>query len=135
VGTAAILNRFGLTVALAALPVMCIGGLLLCGAVPTLAVVSSLMVVERITAFGLSGPGMRVLYTVVEPDEKYKAQNFIDTVVYRGGDALSGWLKESGLAPAMMLAILLPIAGVWLYACLALERMHWAKVGEFAPVR
>ena len=26
-----------------------------------------------------------------EIEEKYKAKNFIDTVVYRGGDALSAW--------------------------------------------
>ncbi|MNE04105.1 hypothetical protein D3C80_966280 [compost metagenome] len=28
-------------------------------------------------------------------EDKYKAKNFIDTVVYRGGDALSGWVKRA----------------------------------------
>ncbi|HEX5478000.1 MAG TPA: hypothetical protein VFX09_09105, partial [Burkholderiales bacterium] len=28
---------------------------------------------------------------IVPREERYKAKNFIDTVVYRGGDALSGW--------------------------------------------
>ena len=32
------------------------------------------------------------LFTVVPRSERYKAKNFIDTVVYRGGDALSGWV-------------------------------------------
>jgi hypothetical protein len=35
-----------------------------------------------------------MLFTVLPAEDKYKAKNFIDTVVYRGGDALSGWLKR-----------------------------------------
>jgi AAA family ATP:ADP antiporter len=31
---------------------------------------------------------------VLPAEAKYKAKSFIDTVVYRGGDALSGWLKR-----------------------------------------
>ncbi|MCX4197491.1 hypothetical protein OMR07_19630 [Methylobacterium organophilum] len=30
----------------------------------------------------------------LDAESKYKAKNFIDTVVYRGGDALSGWAKS-----------------------------------------
>ena len=33
----------------------------------------------------LDNPAIKVLYTQVEPEEKYKAQNFNDTVVFRGG--------------------------------------------------
>jgi ATP:ADP antiporter, AAA family len=35
-----------------------------------------------------------MLFTSVSPEQKYKAKNFIDTVVYRGGDAISGWVKR-----------------------------------------
>ena len=35
-----------------------------------------------------------MLYTVLPAEQKYRAKNFIDTVVYRGGDALSGWVKR-----------------------------------------
>ena len=127
-GTAAILRRFGLTAALAALPVVCIAGLLLIGALPTLAIVSGVMAFERITAFGLAGPAMRVLYTVVDPAEKYKAQNFIDTVVYRGGDALSGWMFGAfgalALSAGMTIGLTLPFAVAWLVSCLGLGRMQ-----------
>ena len=34
-----------------------------------------------------------MLFTVVPTEAKYKAKNFIDSVVYRGGDAVSGWAK------------------------------------------
>ncbi|MNP76985.1 hypothetical protein D3C76_1743220 [compost metagenome] len=36
-----------------------------------------------------------MLFTVLPAEDKYKAKNFIDTVVYRGGDALSGWVKRA----------------------------------------
>lgn len=130
-GTARILTTFGLTAALAALPVVCLGGLLTIGLVPTLAVVSGVMVVERITAFALAGPAIRVLYTVVDPDDKYKAQNFIDTVVYRAGDAASGWLF--GIAGKAIVVVALPFALAWLIASRGLERMHQERAGGMRP--
>jgi len=44
----------------------------------------------------------------VPREERYKAKNFIDTVVYRGGDALSGWMFAG---PAAFLAA--GLAAVW----------------------
>jgi ATP:ADP antiporter, AAA family len=133
-GTAALLRRFGLTAALAALPVVAILGLLVIGTLPTLGIVSGVMAFERITAFALAGPAMRVLYTVVDPAEKYKAQNFIDTVVYRGGDALSGWMfgifASLALSPVVTIAITLPFAIAWLVSCLGLGRMQAERAGN-----
>ncbi len=127
-GTAFLLRRFGLTAALAALPVVCIAGLLLIGTLPTLAIVAGVMAFERVSAFALAGPAMRVLYTVVDPDEKYKAQNFIDTAVFRGGDALSGWMSllftSIHASPALSIALTLPFAGAWLVSCLGLGKMQ-----------
>jgi AAA family ATP:ADP antiporter len=58
-----------------------------------------------------------MLYTVVLPEQKYKAKNFTDTVVYRGGDALSGWVKRGldvlGDHPALAMVIGAGIALVW----------------------
>jgi len=122
IGTAWLIGRFGLTAALAALPVVCLGGLALFGLVPTLGVVSTIMVVERITAFALAVPAMRVLYTVVDPDAKYKAQNFIDTVVYRAGDAASGLVSHQ--AGTLLLIAVIPFGVLWLAACAGLGAMH-----------
>ena len=85
----------GLSVAASALPAVTIAGLILYAAVPELRVVAAIMVVERVTAFALSNPALKVLYTAVDVDERYKAQSFIDTVVYRAGDALSGAVFNS----------------------------------------
>jgi ATP:ADP antiporter, AAA family len=40
---------------------------------------------------------MEVLFTVVKREDKYKAKNVIETVVYRTGDQIGGW-SYSGLA-------------------------------------
>jgi AAA family ATP:ADP antiporter len=65
-----------------------------------------------------------VLFTVVSPAEKYKAKNFIDTVVYRGGDALSGWFSAGlgalGLGPGGIALVAVPLAVAWLVSGLRL---------------
>ena len=85
------------------------------------------MVAERATSFALANPALKVLYTAVDPDEKYKAQNFIDTVVFRGGDAASGWLFNSvartlGASGALVAVFSLPLALLWLATGLDLAR-------------
>jgi hypothetical protein len=53
----------------------------------------------------------------VSREEKYKVKNFIDTVLVRGGDAVSGWLFEglrllgAGLSGISFIAA--PIAVLW----------------------
>ena len=59
---------------------------------PALFVVIAFQALQRATNFALSNPAREVLFTVVEREEKYKAKNVIDIVVFRGADAASGWL-------------------------------------------
>jgi AAA family ATP:ADP antiporter len=117
--TGRIMARFGLSVAAAILPLITIIGLAVYAAMPGLHVVAAIMVAERVSAFALSNPSTKVLYTAVDVDERYKAQNFIDTVVYRGGDALSGVVfngltKAMGWPLAVVALTSIPIAGLWL---------------------
>lgn len=125
--TGRVLERFGVGVAAAALPAWCALGLVALAVAPTLLVIVSVMAIERAIAFALSSPAIKVLYTVVEPDEKYKAQSFIDTVVFRGGDAASGWVfntlgKSFGLAGGTVALIALPMAAAWLGLSFVLGR-------------
>ncbi|MER2300175.1 MAG: MFS transporter, partial [Pseudomonas sp.] len=53
----------------------------------------------------------------------YKAKNFIDTVVYRGGDALGGWVKRGLDALADHPQVTLMIA--------ALIALGWGVVGHW----
>ena len=58
-----------------------------------------------------------MLYVVLEREEKYKAKNFIDTTVYRGGDAVSAWvytgLRSLGLGLSGIAWLAVPLAGMW----------------------
>ncbi len=62
-------------------------------------------------------PAREMLYVVLGKEEKYKAKNFIDTVVYRGGDAVSAWayagLTAAGLGLSGIAFIAVPLAGIW----------------------
>jgi AAA family ATP:ADP antiporter len=73
--------------------------------------------VRRAGEYALVRPGREMLYTVVGDEEKYKAKNFNDTVVYRGADALSGWVKAAldhiAQQPALAMFIGAGIALVW----------------------
>jgi ATP:ADP antiporter, AAA family len=76
-----------------------------------------IMVARRAGEYALVRPGREMLYTVVPPQQKFKAKNFIDTVVYRGGDAVSGWVKRAldllGELPGLAMFIGAGIALAW----------------------
>ena len=125
--TGRLIRHAGVGASTAALPATAAAGLLAVALAPVLVVIVVVMVIERTITFAITNPAMRVLYTVVSPEDKYKAQNFIDTVVFRGGDAASGWLLNGlakGLgAPASLVATLaLPFTAIWLGLSLALGR-------------
>lgn len=118
--TGRIMSRLGIGAAASVLPALTLAGLALYAAMPELHVVAGIMVAERVAAFALSNPATKVLYTAVGVDERYKAQNFIDTVVYRGGDALSGAVfngltKAMGWPLAAVAMASIPLAGAWLW--------------------
>jgi ATP:ADP antiporter, AAA family len=135
--TARIMQRFGVGASAAVLPASAALGLLALAASPTLAVVVTVLAIERTITFALANPAIKVLYTLVEPEEKYKAQNFNDTVVFRGGDAASAWalngLRALGLGLGSVVAVTLPAALAWLGLSLALGRQHAARAGADHP--
>ena len=86
----------------------------------------AVQILRRSTNFALSRPARETLFTVVSPEDRFKAKGAIDTVVYRGGDALSGWLHGAlsaiGLGLASISALAIPLAGVWLWLSISLGR-------------
>jgi AAA family ATP:ADP antiporter len=93
--TGRIAQKLGVGVLLVAVPLVVAAGFLWLALAPVFAVFVVVMVVRRAGEYAFVRPGREMLYTVVPADQKYKAKNFIDTVVYRGGDALSGWVKRA----------------------------------------
>jgi AAA family ATP:ADP antiporter len=124
-------NRLPLTVALLLLPVVSAVGFVLMGTGPTLALLVGLSVVRRVGEYAIGKPGREVLFTVVSREEKYKAKNFMDTAVARGGDASSSWLvtsvKALGATTAQIAWALVPIALCWALLGAGLSRQHRTK--------
>ncbi len=118
----------GVTWLLALMPLLSVAGFLVLGAAPMLAVLIVFGVARRAGEFAISKPVRETLFTVVPREDKYKAKNFIDTVIYRGGDTTAGWvfsgLRTLGLSlPAISFAMV-PVAVAWAAVSLYLGRQH-----------
>lgn len=87
-------RRLGLRFLLGMLPLLvCVGCFLLLAWSPGFVVLAAVMVLRRAGEYALIRPGREMLFTTVDVEAKYKVKNFIDTVVYRGGDAAGSWLR------------------------------------------
>ena len=126
VATGPLLKRFGTAVAASVLPAVYVVGFAVLALVPTLAVVLVFQVIQRWANFAVANPARQLFFTVVGRAEKYKAKNLIDVVVYRGSDALYGWVFDTMQALGLKLAAIavwsLPVALAWLVLSLGLGR-------------
>ena len=115
--TGRIVKRFGVGIAISALPVVAGIGFFAIFLSPVLLTVLLFQALQRITNFALSNPAREVLFTVLAREQIYKSKNVIDTVVFRGGDAVSAWifagLKDGGLDAAAIALLMVPVAIVW----------------------
>ena len=117
--TARVLRWFGVGGALAFVPLGVAAGLLALGAFPGLVALVSVQILRRAGSYSISRPARELLFTVVGREERYKAKNVIDTLVYRGGDAASAWLYTGlaslGLGLGAIAFIGVPLALLWAY--------------------
>jgi len=124
--TGRLIARFGVGRAAAVLPLVFGLGFLALTFTPMLLVVIAFQAIQRTANFALSNPAREVLFTVLEREEKYKAKNVIDIVVFRGADAASGWLfavlRGAGLELSTISLATVPLAGAWFVLALALGR-------------
>jgi ATP:ADP antiporter, AAA family len=124
--TGQVLKRFGTGVAAGALPGVYVVGFAALFVAPILPVVITLQVMQRWMNFAIANPARQVFFTVLDREEKYKAKNLIDVVIYRGSDALYGWVFDSlqalGLKLGAIALVALPVALGWLVLSGALGR-------------
>ena len=124
--TGQLLKRFGSGTSAAALPAVFVAGFVVIFLTPTLAAVLAAQVAQRWIHFALANPARQVFYTVLGREEKYKAKNLIDVVIYRGSDALYGWVFDSlqllGLKLGTIALVAAPVSAIWLILSAALGR-------------
>src|SRR5437660_2104575 len=128
---AKLVEKLGVGAALALLPALGLAGFVAIGLAPMLAVLIAFQILRRAADYAVARPAREMLFTVLTPEAKYKSKNFIDTVVFRSGDAASGWvyaaLKGLGLGLAGLAAAAIPGAILWLLLGLWLGREHARK--------
>jgi AAA family ATP:ADP antiporter len=126
--TGRILRYFGVGLALAFLPALTLLGFATLAFVPALSALVVFQVLRRSSDYAIARPAREVLYTVVPREDRYKAKNFIDTVVYRGGDQIGAWsyalLAALGFGTAEVAAAAIVLSVLWLFNGLWLGRKH-----------
>jgi AAA family ATP:ADP antiporter len=123
---ARLIKWLGVGITLAVLPAMSVIGFTALGAGPTLVLLVVFLTLRRATDFALARPARETLFTVVSREDKYKAKNLIDTLVYRGGDQFGAWsnklMSGFGLGLAGISFVAAPLAAIWLVITLWLGR-------------
>jgi AAA family ATP:ADP antiporter len=126
--TGKLLRRFGVTFALFMLPLAAAISFASLSIWPNLLCLAIVQSARRAADYAFSRPGREVLFTVLDREAKYKAKNFIETVVYRGGDALSGWfstgLTALGLGFGAITLLLSPLLAFWAWLSVRLGRQQ-----------
>ena len=126
--TGRLLKWLGVGVTLAILPALSVVGFISIGIGPTLVALVVFLTLRRATNFALARPARETLFTVVSREDKYKAKNFIDTVVYRTGDQIGAWTTPAlgwlGLGLRGVSIVAAPIAALWLVISLLLGRQQ-----------
>jgi AAA family ATP:ADP antiporter len=135
--TGHVMQRLGVSVALALLPVTAALGFLGLAIAGTLAALVAFEATFRAVQRGIMRPARETLFTVVPRAERYKAKAFIDTFVYRAGDVLGaqteGLLKLLGLGLAALASVAVPLALVWGGLGLWLGRAQRARARGVEP--
>lgn len=122
-------KRFGIGWGLTALPLIVAAGFaLMAFGGTTLIMLAGFQAIRRAAQYALTRPARENLFTPLDAESKYKAKNFIDTAVYRGGDAGSiwifSWLRAAGIDFAAMAGWMVVVAGVWFATAFVLGRRH-----------
>ena len=124
--TAPLIRLVGIGGALVALPLATVAAFMAMALAPVPTTVALAQGLRRAVEFAIVRPGREVLWTVVSREEKYKAKNVIETVVYRGGDAASGWLSVGltalGAGFGLLAMVIVPFAGLWAWLCFWLAK-------------
>jgi AAA family ATP:ADP antiporter len=122
-------TRFGMSVTLALIPVMMVGGLLAVSVLASVWIVVFAQVALKAGNYAITRPGREMLFTLVDRETRFKTKPVIDTLVYRVGDSLNAWsftALSSGLGLGMStLAIVgAGIAALWALMGVVLGRAY-----------
>lgn len=135
--TGRVTRGLGVPATLTVVPAITAAGFLWLGLAPTVAVVVGFLMLRRSGNFAFARPSREVLFTVVSREDKYKAKNFIDTVVYRLGDQVGAWASSlvamAGLGTGAIAWAAVPLALAWVANAWWLGRRQETMAVENRP--
>jgi ATP:ADP antiporter, AAA family len=115
-----LLRRFGPTAVLCLLPLVQLAGVVWFYAAPSLALIAAIHISSRTIAHGLTRPARELCFTVIPRDDKYRAKNVIDTLMYRGGDFVSAWITLALGFSLGLVALSIPLTIAWVSLAVAI---------------
>jgi AAA family ATP:ADP antiporter len=132
--TGKLIQRLGAGPAAAILPCVFATGFAALVLAPGLATIVAFQALQRTVNFAFSNPARELLFTSVAREEKYKAKNLIDTVVFRGGDVVWSW-TFSTLAHVIgtalgVAALAIPVMIGWAVLALRLGRAQERRLAK-----
>lgn len=137
--TGRIIGLIGVPLALCSLPLLSTVGFGFLAAWPTIGLFVAFQVARSVSNYGLARPVRELLFTIVPREDRYKAKNFIDTVVYRAGDQIASWsyagLAAIGLTITGISIVAVPLSLLWCALSLWLggrQRAHGKSRGSDA---
>jgi len=129
--TERIIRKWGVVFCLILVPLVSVLSFLSLSLSQSMYLILGIQVAYRSLNFSVQRPTREILFTVVTAEERYKSKNFMDTAVYRGGDAMSGWLfagLSSVVGSLQVVAfIAIPLALSWVVVGLKTGRLFNRK--------
>lgn len=133
--TPRVLRRFGLGMALLALPVTLVlasTGMLVWG---TLWAAIFLKGSDKVVRYSIDSSALQLLYLPVSPKVKIQVKSFIDSVIWRLGDGLAGFTllifaTFLQFTPSQISWISLVLLGLWVAMALVARRQYVATLRE-----
>jgi len=132
--TGRIVKHLGLGWTLALIPLLLGIGFLIVGFAPVLGTVIIVQIIRRAGNYAVMRPAREMLYVVLSKQEKYKAKNFIDTAIYRGGDVVSAWafagLQALGFTLSAIAFVAVPLTCLWAWIAFKLGKTQEAMANR-----
>ncbi|OOF80158.1 NTP/NDP exchange transporter [Rodentibacter caecimuris] len=116
--TGRMMKYLGILPVLAMLPLLSSISFAMLAIYPTVAIFVIIQVTRRVSNFAFTRPAREVLFTRLNREDRYKAKNVIDTVIYRTGDQIGSWsyagLNTLSLSLSTIAWISVPFCLLWL---------------------
>lgn len=128
-------RRGSVALSLSAMPVLVGATFIVMMAAPVALVFFVTQVIRRASDYGLGKPPREMLFTVLNPETKFKSKSLIDTVMQRSSDAFGQWLYQfvAGIGLAGIAGLCAALCAVLLAAARLLGRGFEQRRREVEP--